>query len=98
MKIELAKIVKSSHQVRKVFDDEELQELAESIKDSGLLQPIKVRPIGQERYELVYGHRRVAAMRLLGWIKCESIVEEVSNHESLVQSLVENLQRLNPHR
>lgn len=94
MEVELAKIAQSPNQVRTVYDDEELRELAESIRDNGLLQPIKVRPMGQG-YELVYGHRRVAAMRLLGWTKCEAIVETVSDQDSLVQSLVENLQRQN---
>lgn len=92
MEIELSKIVENPHQVRPIFTNEELWELAESIKDNGLLQPIKVRPTNQG-YELVYGHRRVAAMRLLGWTKCEAMVEDVSDEDSLVQSLVENLQR-----
>lgn len=92
MEIELSKIVENPHQVRPIFTNEELWELAESIKDNGLLQPIKVRPTNQG-YELVYGHRRVAAMRLLGWVKCEAIVEDVSDEDSLVQSLAENLQR-----
>jgi len=94
MKIDLVKIVQSPHQVRAVPDDKELWELAESIGDNGLLQPVKVRPMG-EGYELVYGHRRVAAMRLLGWDQCEAIIEEVTDQDSLVQSLVENLQRQN---
>lgn len=94
MKIELTKIVESPHQVRTITTDEELWELAESIKEHGLLQPIKVRPTDRG-YELVYGHRRVAAMRLLGWTKCNAIVEGVNDEDSLVQSIVENLQRQN---
>lgn len=94
MEIELARIIQNPHQVRDVSTDDELWELAESIKDNGLLQPIKVRPVNQG-YELVYGHRRVAAMRLLGWTKCKAMVEEVADGDSLVQSLVENLQRQN---
>lgn len=94
MQIELTKVVYSSHQVRTIFTDEELRGLAESIKENGLLQPIKVRPTDQG-YELVYGHRRVAAMRLLGWTRCEAIVEEIDDDSSLVQSLAENLQRQN---
>jgi ParB family chromosome partitioning protein len=92
MEVDLTKIVQSPNQVRAVFNDEELWELAESIKEHGLLQPIKVRPTDQG-YELVYGHRRVSAMRLLGWTKCEAIVEGVAEENSLVQSIVENLQR-----
>jgi ParB/RepB/Spo0J family partition protein len=92
VRIELSDVVQNPHQIRTIVEDDELRELAESIRDNGLLQPIKVRPT-ERGYELVYGHRRVAAMRLLGWTRCEAIVEEVDNRDSLVQSLVENLQR-----
>lgn len=92
VKIQLSDILRSPHQTRSILEDEGLRELAESIRDNGLLQPIKVRPI-EQGYELVYGHRRVAAMRLLGWTRCEAIVEEVDDRGSLVQSLIENLQR-----
>jgi ParB family chromosome partitioning protein len=94
MEIELSKIVKSPHQVRTITTDEELWELAESINGHGLLQPIKVRPT-ERGHELVYRHRRVAAMRLLGWTKCEAIVEGVTDEDSLVQSIAETLQRQN---
>jgi ParB family chromosome partitioning protein len=94
MEIELINIVQNPNQVRDLSDDEELRELAESIKQHGLLQPIKVRPTDLG-YELVYGHRRFAAMRLLGWTKCEAIVEGVTDEDSLAQSIVENLQRQN---
>jgi len=92
MEIELNKIVQNPHQVRTISTDEELWELAQSIRDNGLLHAIKARPTDRG-YELVYGHRRVAAMRLLGWTKCEAIVEEMGDEDSLVQSLAENLQR-----
>ncbi len=97
MKIPLSKIKASRYQVRAVAEDGRLQDLGESIKEHGLLQPIKVRPVG-DRFELVYGHRRLAAMRLLRWKECEAIVEEIGEQESQLQGIIENLQRedLNP--
>lgn len=93
MKISLAKIKESSFQIRDAQEDEALYELAESIKVHGLLQPIKVRPLGEEEYEIIYGHRRVAAMHLLGIDECEVLVEGIDDKESQLQALIENLQR-----
>jgi ParB/RepB/Spo0J family partition protein len=93
MQIELASVEASPFQVRtNEKANEEIVELAESIRQHGLLQPIKVRPSG-DGYELVYGHRRVAAMRYLGWETCEAVVEGVDSDTSRVQGLIENLQR-----
>jgi ParB family chromosome partitioning protein len=92
VRISLAKIKESSFQIRDTQEDEALYELAESIRAHGLLQPIKVRPLGEE-YEIVYGHRRVAAMRLLGMDECEAFVEGIDDEESQLQALIENLQR-----
>ena len=94
MKIELSTIIQNPNQIRTISTDDELKELAGSINEHGLLQPIKVRPTNQG-YELIYGHRRVAAMRLLGWSTCEAIIEKVSDDESLIQSIAENIQRQN---
>jgi ParB family chromosome partitioning protein len=93
VKIELESIKASPFQVRSDETvEEEIIELAQSIHQHGLLQPIKVRPI-EEGYELIYGHRRVAAMRYLGWQSCEAIVEGIDDQNSHVQGLIENLQR-----
>jgi ParB family chromosome partitioning protein len=92
VRISLEKIKESSFQIRDTQEDEALYELAESIRAHGLLQPIKVRPLGEE-YEIVYGHRRVAAMRLLGLDECEAFVEGIDDEESQLQALIENLQR-----
>lgn len=94
MQVSLSDITHNPYQVREISTDEELQELADSIREHGLLQPIKVRPVSQG-FELVYGHRRLAAMLLLGWASCEVLVDEVSDDDSLIQSIVENLQRKN---
>ena len=92
MKVKLSAIRESGLKVRATEQQESLEELAESIRLHGLLQPVKVRPLNDE-YEIVYGHRRVAAMRLLGWTECEAMVEGVGDRESQLQALIENLQR-----
>jgi len=93
MKIPLSKIKPSPRAVRKTWDEEALEQLAQSIKEHGLIVPIKVRPDGNGRYEIIYGHRRVKAMRRAGIKETEAIVEGVDDAEALVQSLIENVQR-----
>lgn len=92
MKIKVSAIKESKFKLRSSGEQESLKELAQSIRLHGLLQPIKVRPLNDE-FEIVYGHRRVAAMRLLGWSECEALVEGVDDRESHLQALIENLQR-----
>ena len=77
---------------RLFFDEGEVQRLANSIDQLGLLQPVKVRKNGPF-YELVYGHRRVRAARLLGWNKIPAEVDRLSDEELLVHSLAENMKR-----
>ena len=87
-------------QPRKVFLDDELEELAQSIKENGLLQPLLVRPVrvAPGKYELVAGERRLRAVQSLGWKKVPAVTREVDDDTLLVLALVENLQReaLNP--
>lgn len=92
MKIPVSKIIDSSQRVREVERDDSFRELVESIRQHGLLQPVKARP-HDGQYELIYGHRRVAAIRELGWPECEAIVEQVSDEEALLQALLENIHR-----
>jgi ParB family chromosome partitioning protein len=92
MKIQLSDIKPSSLAIRKTWSEEGLEELAQSIKEHGLIVPIKVRPTNG-KYELVYGHRRVKAMRRAGIQEAEAFVEGVNDTEVLVQALVENVQR-----
>jgi len=90
--IPLNQIHDSSQKLREVTEDESFNELVASIEENGLIQPIKVRPAAGG-YELIYGHRRAAAMRQLGWETTDAIVEEVNDDEALVQAIAENLQR-----
>jgi len=97
-KIPVDKIVPNPHQPRRTFDDAALAELAESIKSSGLLQPITVWKNpgnnGDGGYTVLAGERRLRASRLAGLAEIESIVKnELSEEEKLGLSLIENIQR-----
>lgn len=86
------------HQPRRTFDEEALESLASSIRISGVMQPIVVRPVGSGKYELVAGERRLRAAGLAGLETIPAIVREVDSRTSAEWALVENLQRedLNP--
>lgn len=86
-------------QPRVTFDDQKLKELAESIKDRGILQPILVRPLGgPNQYEIVAGERRWRAAQLARLDKVPAIIRELSDQETFEIAIVENVQRadLNP--
>ncbi len=95
--IELQLIEANPYQPRQAFDQERLAELAQSIKDFGLLEPVIVRKRG-ERFELAAGERRVRAAELAGLEKIPAIVREYGDLEMMQVALIENLQRenLNP--
>lgn len=92
MKIELQYIQSSPNPIRSSWDEEKLNELAQSLKEQGLIQPIKVRSC-ENGYEIVYGHRRVEAARRAGFTEIEATVEEVDDQQTLIQALIENVQR-----
>lgn len=91
----LAHIRPNPFQPRKEFPPEELEDLASSIRENGLLQPLMVRPApgGRDRWELVAGERRLRAVTLLGWSEVQALVREVDDQTLLILALVENLQR-----
>lgn len=91
-RIAIDAIAPSPYQPRMRVDEGALQELAASIKESGLLQPIVVRPRG-EGFELVTGERRWRAGRLLGWTDIPAIVRELTDEEAAALAMIENLQR-----
>jgi ParB family chromosome partitioning protein len=96
--IPLRQIELNPDQPRARMDPEELQRLAESIRSSGLIQPVLVRPTAVGGYELVVGERRVRAARLAGLESVPAVVREVPDEKMLEIALVENIQRadLNP--
>ena len=86
------------HQPRTAFDDDALASLAASIEALGVLQPVLVRPLGDDTYELIAGERRWRASQLVGLESIPALVRAIDDNESLQQALVENLHRedLNP--
>lgn len=93
VEIPVAAIVPNQYQPRKVFDQTEIQELAHTISEHGLLQPIVVREFRPGEYEIIAGERRFRAVNLLEWEKIPAIVEKMSDAESASLALIENLQR-----
>jgi len=91
----IAEIGPNPYQPRTQFDDEAIQELAASIKSSGVLQPILVRRHGDDGYQLVAGERRLRAAGLAGLSRIPAVLKEVDEREMLEIALVENVQREN---
>lgn len=86
-------IIPSPYQPRKTFQEDEINELSESIKKSGVLQPVLVRPVKGGRYELIAGERRWRASKKIGLNKVPAIIKELEDQEVMVISLIENIQR-----
>ena len=95
--IEVSEIKPNPYQPRRVFDEAKLQELAASIKEFGVVQPLVVRPKGKS-YELVAGERRLRAAALAGLTSVPAIIKEYDDIKMMEIALVENIQRhdLNP--
>lgn len=96
--ISITDIQKNPYQPRKEFDREKLDELAQSIKENGVIQPIIVRQSPVIGYEILAGERRYRASLLAGLRSIPAVVKQLSDQEMMVQSIIENLQRenLNP--
>ena len=94
----ISAIAPNPRQPRGVFDEDELEGLAASIRDMGLLQPLVVRTVGDERFELVAGERRLRASRKAGLQTVPAIIRDTDDSELLKEALVENIHRvqLNP--
>lgn len=95
--VDLDKLKAREDQPRKNFDDDSLEELANSIKADGVIQPIVVRKVG-DKYEIIAGERRFRASKLAGLEKVPIIVKNVTDRKARELALVENIQRedLNP--
>lgn len=99
MKIKMKDIIPNPQQPRVVFDDEELQSLANSIAERGLLQPIIVEKYGENQYVIVDGERRFRAHKLLELQEIEAMVREATDDQSrAIDAMIANIQRadLNP--
>jgi ParB family transcriptional regulator, chromosome partitioning protein len=92
IELDIAQILPNPDQPRTHFDEEKLNELAVSIKASGLIQPITVRKEG-DKYFLITGERRLRASKIAGLTKIRSIVTKIDKDDNLTIALIENLQR-----
>ena len=91
--IEIEKIVPNKYQPRREFTEDKIKELAESIKQNGLLQSITVRDMGNGFYELIAGERRLRALKYLEYPTTKAIVKELTNEQMATLALIENIQR-----
>ncbi|HED36560.1 MAG TPA: ParB/RepB/Spo0J family partition protein [Gammaproteobacteria bacterium] len=91
-------IQRGTYQPRVHFEPDALQELAESIKAQGVIQPIVVRPLSTDRFELIAGERRWRAAQLAGLQEIPAVIKELNDQSAAAVSLIENIQRenLNP--
>lgn len=91
--IEISKIEANPFQPRTNFDEEALSELATSIKEIGIIQPVTLRKINDDNYQIIAGERRFRAAKIAGLTKMPAFVREAGDEEMLEIALVENIQR-----
>jgi ParB family chromosome partitioning protein len=91
--IPVDRIESNPEQPRLAFDEATLEELAASIREHGVLQPILVRPIGENHFQLIAGERRWRASRIAGMVAIPALVEDIDDDTALEISIIENLQR-----
>ena len=96
--ITISKIQTNPFQPRKEFDEDALEELSSSIKELGIIQPITVRKLGFDKYQLISGERRLRASEMAGLTKIPTYIRIANDQQMLEMALVENIQRenLNP--
>ena len=94
----IERLQRGTYQPRREFDEEALKTLASSIKAQGVLQPVVVRPLADDRYELLSGERRWRAAQMAGLDRVPVVIKEVSDEAAIAIGLIENIQRedLNP--
>lgn len=91
--VAIDKIVPNKYQPRTVFDDSKIEELARTIHTHGVIQPIVIRKIEDEKYEIIAGERRFRAMSKLKWSEVPAIIRNLNDKETASVALIENLQR-----
>ncbi|SFR56240.1 ParB/RepB/Spo0J family partition protein [Thiomicrospira sp. ALE5] len=96
--LDVTSIQVGRYQPRQHFDQDALQELADSIKAQGLVQPVIVRLVAEQQYELIAGERRWRAAQLAGLSQVPAVIRELEDQQALAMALIENIQRkdLNP--
>ncbi len=93
VEIDIANIHSFKNHPFKVRDDEKMAELVESIRINGVLSPVLVRPVGEDCYEMISGHRRLHASQIVGLEMIPAIVREMTDDESIVAMVDSNIQR-----
>ena len=91
--IDINQIKPNENQPRKHFNEEKIQELASSIIEHGIIQPLVLRKIDEKRYEIVAGERRWRAARVAGLEKVPSIIRDFTDEENMIIAIIENMQR-----
>jgi ParB family transcriptional regulator, chromosome partitioning protein len=97
-KVAIGQIVLPSKQPRRYFDPDRMAQLVQSVQEHGILEPLLVRPIGEDKYELLAGERRLRAAQEIGLEEVPIVAREFTDRQALQVALIENLQRedLNP--
>lgn len=93
MDIEISKIQPFRAHPFKVLDDDKMQELIDSISVNGILTPVLVRPLGMDTYEMISGHRRMHAVKIVGLTKIPTIIREMTDDEAVINMVDANVQR-----
>lgn len=93
VQIEIEEIIPNQFQPRTVFEEDKIEELAQTLRTHGMIQPIVVRKLEEKKYELIAGERRLRAAEVLGWESIPSIIRDLNDTETASIALVENIQR-----
>ncbi|MBO2537533.1 MULTISPECIES: nucleoid occlusion protein [Rummeliibacillus] len=93
VKLAIEQISPNRYQPRTIFDDSKIEELARTIHTHGVIQPIVVRQLEEDHYEIIAGERRYRAMKSLNWTEVPAIIRKMNDKETASVALIENLQR-----
>src|SRR5699024_5949862 len=93
IQLSVIQIEPNRYQKRKIFNEEKIQELSQTIHTHGIIQTIIVRKLDEEKYELIAGERRWRAASSLNWERIPAIVKDMTDTETASVALIENLQR-----
>lgn len=93
VKVPVEQIIPNRFQPRTIFDEEKIDELARTIHTHGMIQPIVVRQLDHDQYEIIAGERRYRAIKKLGWEHAPAIIKDMNDKQTASIALIENLQR-----
>lgn len=93
VQLKIEEIIPNQYQPRTVFDESKIEELAQTLRTHGMIQPIVVRKLEENKYELIAGERRLRAAKVLEWESIPTIIRTLSDTETASIALIENIQR-----